>query len=265
MSTMEPPLLDVLPQRVKVAPQALPALEGRALADVIEWDVRNWSRALRFWKRHSSLDISRCRALEIGSRGGGLSLWLALQGAHVVCSDVKGPNERAVEKHARYGVSRLITYECIDARDIPYANQFDLVVFKSVLGALGSREDQGQTRAIAQMHKALKPGGELFFAENLAGSWLHVMLRRHLVSWGRRWQYVGPDEVTELMAPFADVTWAATGFLGTLGRSERQRSALALMDELLFNALVPSRWRYIGVGVARKAGVAHPGHRDASS
>ena len=220
------------------------------LRDVLEWDIRNWSIALRFWRQHSSLDFSKCSALEVGSRGGGLSLWLALQGARVVCSDISAPAATAVRKHERYGVSHLVTYERIDALDIPYANHFDVVVFKSVLGAVASYDRQ--LRAISEMHKALKPGGELLFAENLAGSWVHQFLRRRLVRWGRTWRYVTATELTALMAPFSRVRCQTSGVLGAFGRSERQRATLGAVDDLLFNAITPARFRYIAVGVATK-------------
>ena len=48
----------------------------------IGWDVRNWSRALAFWQRHLD-DSHPRRALALGERGGGLSLWLASQGIEV--------------------------------------------------------------------------------------------------------------------------------------------------------------------------------------
>jgi nucleoside-diphosphate-sugar epimerase len=49
-------------------------------ADFIEWDVRNWSVALDFWLAHTTQNFSTCSALELGSRNGGLSLWMGYKG-----------------------------------------------------------------------------------------------------------------------------------------------------------------------------------------
>ncbi|HET7039939.1 MAG TPA: methyltransferase domain-containing protein, partial [Gemmatimonadales bacterium] len=101
-----------------------------AVREFLEWDVRNWAVALEFWTGHTRLDLRSCSALEVGSRHGGLSLWLATLGARVVCSDLEGPTARARAKHAAAGVAARVRYESIDATRIPYAERFDLVVFK---------------------------------------------------------------------------------------------------------------------------------------
>jgi SAM-dependent methyltransferase len=220
-------------------------------ADFIEWDVRNWSRALPFWKAHSSQDLSRASILEIGCGSGGISLWLAGQeGARVTCSDIHGPQSVAVDKHNARGVSSLINYEALDATAIPYEEKFDVIVFKSMLGGIPTRELQA--RAIHGMHKALKRGGELFFAENLAASPAHKFFRRKFVKWGKLWRYVTIEEMQEFLSPFSSVNTRAMGFAGTFGRSEKQRNALAVFDEILLNRLMPRRWRYILLGVAKK-------------
>jgi SAM-dependent methyltransferase len=222
-------------------------------AEIVEWDVENWSAALDYWQRHSTLTLSTCTALEIGSRHGGLSLWLALAGASVVCSDLREPTDAAVRKHERYGVSKSVRYARVDALHVPYAEAFDLLVFKSVLGGIGyggGRERQRQ--AVSEMHKALKPGGELWFAENLVGSPVHRVLRDRFVDWAPRWRYVSMGELVEFLEPFASLTCHTLGVLGTFGRSERQRAILGRIDRLVVNALVPASWRYIAVGVARK-------------
>ena len=220
------------------------------LAEFIEWDVRNWSAALNYWKGHSTQDLSQCSVLEVGCGYGGISLWFALQGARVTCTDVNGPQDRVVRKHESYRVSHPIKYEPLNATDIPYENNFDIVVFKSMLGAIDKRELQA--RAISQMHKALKAGGELFFAENLTASGMHGFLRRKFVKWGELWRYVSPEEMNEFLSPFSIVNTLAVGFAGTFGRSEKQRTALGALDQLAFNRIVPEKWKYILLGVARK-------------
>jgi SAM-dependent methyltransferase len=227
--------------------------ENDKLTDYIEWDVRNWSAALEFWKSNTSQDLSKCSALEIGCNYGGLSLWLASQGARVTCSDLNGPRPEAVEKHREAGVSDAIKYEAVSALEIPYREEFDIVAFKSVLGAVGRPITKGsQARAIREIHKALKWGGELFFAENLTASPAHRYFRRRFVKWGASWRYLTIAEMLEFLKPFSEVSYTTFGFTGTFGRSEKQRDVLGRMDKALFDRIVPPGWRYIMAGVARK-------------
>ena len=219
----------------------------------VEWDVRNWATAPEFWARNTRLDLRHCDALEVGSRHGGLTLWLAQLGANVVCSDLEGPTERARTSHAAAGVSHRVRYENIDVTRVPYVGRFDLVMFKSVLGALdGPDRLATQADAVAQIHRALRPGGELFFAENLSASAAHRYLRRRFVGWGSRWRYVSISEMLGFLAPFHEVSYRTVGVCGALGRSQRQRAFLGAVDRAFLDKLVPERWRYIMIGVARK-------------
>lgn len=218
-----------------------------------EWDTENWSTALEFWTRHTRQNLEGCRALELGARHGGLSLWLAQQGASVVCSDLGGPSAQALKTHRRTGASARISYESIDATAIPHAGRFDVVVFKSVLGAVGRQGGrEAQAAAIREMHKAMRPGGELFFAENLAASPLHRYCRRRFVKWGARWRYVTIEDMREFLAPFSEVQLHTVGFLGVFGRTAAQRRLLSTVDRLCLSAVVPPSWRYVIVGLARK-------------
>jgi hypothetical protein len=133
----------------------------------------------------------------------------------------------------------------------------DIVLFKSMLGAIGSK--QGQARAVTEMHRALKRDGELFFAENLIGCPLHRFFRREFVRWGKTWRYVSVAEMEEFLAPFSDIQYRTVGFAAAFGRSEPQRNLLGIADKMLFNYTVPDRWRYIIVGVAKSntTGSAH--------
>lgn len=228
--------------------------DGAVISDIIEWDVKSWSTSLKFWLKESTLNMENSKGLEIGSRNGGLSLWLAMQGCHVICSDINGPTEKARELHNRYGLSNMIEYSNIDATDIPFDdNSFDVVVFKSVLGSIGhDNNKEAQAKAMEEIYRVLKPNGELFFAENLCASPLHKVLRENFVSWGRVWRYVSIDEMCEFLKRFSFKKYITTGFLAALGRSEGQRRALCTIDRLLANRFVPDRWKYIIVGVARK-------------
>lgn len=245
----------LLPTLIAVAVKLCGDAVGFDLTDVIEWDVPNWSLALDFWVQVSGLDLQRCRALELGAAHGGLSLWLALSGARVVCTDLRGPTPQAHALHRKYHVEDLIEYEAVDATSIPYANHFDLVIFKSVLGDIGrNNRPELQARAVGEMFKALKPGGELWFAENLSGAALHRLARR-CIKRGRLWRYLTGAEIEELLAQFADERHITAGFLGVFGRAGFVRNALGAVDRLLCNRLLPDRWKYVIVVRARKGDV----------
>lgn len=247
-------LLTLLPTLIAIAVKLCDDTIGFDLTDVIEWDVPNWSLALDFWVQGSELDLQHCRALELGAAHGGLSLWLALSGARVVCTDLRGPTPQARTLHRKYHVEDLIEYAALDATSIPYANHFDLVIFKSVLGDIGrNNRPELQARAVSEMFKALKPGGELWFAENLSGATLHRLARR-CVKRGRLWRYLTVAEIDELLAQFTHKQQMTAGFLGVFGRARFVRNALGAFDRLLCNRLLPDRWKYMIVVRARKGG-----------
>jgi len=227
-------------------------MDNTLLADIIEWDVRNWSRAIDFWQR--SVDWSRVETcLELGGRQGGLSLWLALKNKKVVCSDVKDVQSTAPAHHRKYNLDSLIEYRDIDATQIPYENHFDIIAFKSVLGGIGRHGNKAiQQAVIDQIHKALKPGGRLLFAENLVASPLHRYVRARFVRWGREWRYVTIAEMREFLRSYNRYELHTTGVLGALGRSERQRGLLARIDQGLLNYVTPPGWKYIVYGAAEK-------------
>jgi SAM-dependent methyltransferase len=220
--------------------------------EYVEWDVRNWSVALDFWLAHSTKSLAECRVLEIGADYGGLSLWLASRGAKVVCSDLFGVRPEAVARHRASDSAQRIEHQKIDAAKIPYTEEFDIVVFKSVLGGIVSDTNEPQLKVVREIHKALKKGGELFFAENLVASPLHMFFRRKLVKWGTTWRYLTIEEMNEFLAPFSEVRQRTIGFAATFGRNETQRNLLALADKHIFEKIVPERWKYIIAGVARK-------------
>jgi SAM-dependent methyltransferase len=215
------------------------------IRDVIEWDVRNWSRALSFWQRYLTGDAPRI-ALAIGERGGGLSLWLASQGIRVVCTDFGVSLEPAKDLHRRHDVSPLVTYADLDVTSIDYPDaSFDIVVFKSVLGALRTKERQVQ--AMNEIRRVLRPGGTLLFAENLVGSRLHAWLRSRFVPWDANWRYLDLQGDRDLFDGFGAVEFRTWGVLGLFGRSETQRDLIGLIDDRL-SPLVPAGWRYIVFG-----------------
>jgi SAM-dependent methyltransferase len=221
--------------------------------DIIEWDYVNWSEAIAFWHRKSSIHRGESKALELGARNGGLSLWLASLGCDVICSDINGPSEIARKLHRKYKLDSKITYTEMDATAIPYENTFDIIIFKSVLGGIGrNNQMELQIKTFNQIYKALKPGGELFFAENLIASPIHQFFRRRFVRWGSEWRYVSRKEIMDWTSNYSEIKLKSVGFLGAFGRNEWQRDLLGTLDRIFFNYTIPDSWKYIIIGVARK-------------
>lgn len=220
--------------------------------DIIQWDIKSWAKALVYWDNHIDWNTIQ-NGLELGGREGGLSLWLALKGKTMVCSDLKDVKTTAEQLHLRYNVSELINYQDIDATDIPYENHFDLIVFKSIIGGIGRNgQYELQKKVFAEIYKALKPGGKLLFAENLIASPMHRQLRKRFVKWGNTWRYLSIEEMKGFLKDFSSYELKATGFLGTFGRNENQRYLLATIDALFFNKVIPDNWKYICYGMAVK-------------
>lgn len=221
-----------------------------ALKDIFQWEVRSWSRALPLWEKH--LPVRRpLKALGVGEREGGLSLWLASKGIDVVCTDLGAFPPATRELHDHYGVRDRIGYAQADATALPFPDaSFDVVFFKSVIGALGSKERQ--LKATTEIHRVLKSGGVLLFAENLHGTVLHRWLRKRYVAWNSYWRYLEPNADRDLFAPFRELDDRTTGLLANLGRSEVQRDLLARLDGVIA-PLVPAARRTIWFGAATKA------------
>lgn len=217
------------------------------LREIIEWDCATWGQCIPFWEEVCSL-IPGSTALAVGERGGGLSLWLASRGLRVHCTDLNGPKPQAREAHARYGLLDVIQYESANILSLPYpAASFDVVAFKSVLGAL--REYSAQRKAMSEVHRVLKPGGVLLMAENLVGTPLHRWTRKRFVRWAEYWRYIELGEIPELLGGLRLFDLRTAGFLGAFGRTETQRNLLAIADRLI---TVPAKWRYAVFLIARK-------------
>ena len=221
------------------------------VADIIGWDVRTWSKAVDHWSAVLPPGGPVLRCLEIGAGPGGPSLWLALRGHDVTCSNFENTRDQAGPLHERYGVD-TITYENIDANAIGYDAEFDLIIFKSVLGGAGSSAAQ-QRDIVAGMHRALKPGGRLLFAENLRSTWLHRIVRAVAYRFrGTSWRYLTRRELDDMLGVFESHDLRTTGFLALFGMTEAQRRRLAAADDAVFNR-VPASWRYVAFGSATKA------------
>lgn len=188
------------------------------LKDIIGWDVVNWSYALKYWEQNTTLELSDCFGLEVGSDYGGLSTWLALKGSRVIYSDRWNPTRgKGPFLHKKYGIFQLIEYKKVDVTNIQYNSFFDVIMFKSVLGGIvynsGKEQlekasndvfrEELQRKAIKEIYKALKPGGEFFFAENLVGSQIHMFLRNKFRKSTLGWRYLTIEEIEDFSSIFS--------------------------------------------------------------
>ena len=213
--------------------------------DIVEWDVDNWWNYIDFINR-SNIDFKGKRILDIGGRYGGLSLYSALVGgAEILCTDKLPPSPKAIALHRRYGVSDKIRYEQMDVTAIPdkYNNFFDIVVFKSVIGAVEAYGSAHSGRLMAEnIKRVLKPGGVLIFSENLKSTRIHQLLRK---SNNFSWVYQDRDSIHALFSNMEIMDEKFFGFLGCFCRNEKIRPILSKMDKLI-SPIIPASWKYIG-------------------
>ena len=221
--------------------------------DILNWDVQTWAAALDAWEPVVAAAPPALRCLEVGAGPGGPTLWLAAQGHDVVCTNLADTEAQASPLHRRFGMLDRVEYRDIDLREgLPYRDEFDVVVFKSVLGGLG--DDPAFARSvIAEIHAALKPGGVLLFAENIRGSIVHRAARSLAYRMrGTSWRYPTLRELEGLLDVFDDLEISTNGVAAVLGPNERIRSTLAKLDAAGLARITPARWQYMAFGVARR-------------
>lgn len=226
--------------------QDIPEKEIRK--DAIGWDVENWKRAIDCW---STLDFAEPKKiLVIGEREGGLSLLIALNGYQCICSDARPLGELPLTLHVKHKVEPLIEYQHLDMTEIPYPDEaFDMVVFKSVVGALQKKETIN--KGFSEIHRVLRKGGAVVFADNLRASRLHQWARKRFTKWGENWYYPSIEEFDGFTSQFSSKNVRVLGLLVSFGRNEKQREIIGRMDKL-FEKMVPRLWRYIYSCVAKK-------------
>ena len=225
----------------------------KLLRDIVEWDVSTWRKAIFCWDRR--IDglpggAAGRRALEIGARGGGVTMYLARKGFDCVCSDRGETFADAKRLHAEYGVSDRVAYADADAAALPFEDAgFDVVAFKSVLGSVGkNRQDEKIDAAMAEALRVLKPGGMLLFAENLKATRVHLYLRRRLNRWGSAWNYLSLERMRALLAPLEELELHTYGFWGCFWKDH----PLTRAADALCCRRNPSRRHYMCYGAGTK-------------
>jgi ubiquinone/menaquinone biosynthesis C-methylase UbiE len=223
--------------------------------DIIEWDIAAWKVCLKYWdcvldKYKSKSDL---RGLEIGARNGGLTLYLSTKlDIEVYCSDLVNPKPAASELHSKYNLKN-IHYLSADAKRLPFEdNYFDIVAFKSVLGAVGRDNNfSDQKEAMREIKRVLKKDGILLFAENAEASSVHKVLRKMFISWSDYWRYISFEEMQELLKIFNSYDLKSSGFLNVFLRSESMKNVFSPVDNLVCK-IIPSDMKYILYGSAVK-------------
>jgi len=222
--------------------------------DIIGWDYINWGKSLEYFDDHINYNNIH-KVLELGadSQSSGYSLFFAKKGIQSVCSSYGKINNRLIERHKKYKLDNLISYEILDAKKITYKKEFDLICFKSMLGGICKNGNTQHAKTIFdQIHKALKPNGYLVFSENIESTIIHKFFRKNFIS--KSWNYFPKNELTNLMDDnFKNIKTHSIGLLGCFGRSESQKNYLGKIDEYLFNKIAPESWNYVFFGICQKA------------
>ncbi|WP_276133704.1 class I SAM-dependent methyltransferase [Polluticoccus soli] len=228
------------------------------VADIIEWDVLNWSQLIRFWTPIVEQLPKNSNILAIGERNGGLTTWLSLLGHKVVCTDRNFPTEKAKADHCRLRLTEKITYASLDIvhANLP-TNSFDLVIGKSVIGGLkadpsdrATRNFGVQRKAVDNVYALLKNGGYFLSAENMRGTQLMQRYRLHRHK-ERGWRYLGWEELPLLYEQFCLREVRSFGVLPTNFHSDTVNRACYWANRYILTTL-PKEYKYISFVVAQK-------------
>ncbi|WBW96364.1 class I SAM-dependent methyltransferase [Oceanirhabdus sp. W0125-5] len=225
----------------------------KLLNDIVEWDIYTWKNAVEHWDRYITSNIECCdgkKVLDIGARDGGTSLYFALKGFSVICSDLNGPTECAYKLHQKYDVHNMVEYKSIDGTDISYPdNYFDIVSFKSVIGGIGYDDNyDNMDKTFKEIYRILKPDGILFFAENTKASIIHQFLRKNFVKWGSKWHYMSIDELNSYINIYKESVVKTYGFFNCFYKNSKIINVL----DTLFNKIIKDNHKYMAYGHAIK-------------
>jgi hypothetical protein len=218
------------------------------IADIIEWDVFNWSRALDFWQTNSKLNCHNITALELGARKGGLSLWLSEFCQTVYCSDLTDTERHAKPLQMKYNKQNII-YTDINALTFNEKEKYELIACKSVLGAFNT---DNQNKVIENIFDALKNGGEFWMVKNLNSTYLHKLARKYCTNWGYGWTYLNLSKLPTSLNLFKESQYITFGLSAAFGRNNWQRNILGRADKYLFEKLTSNSQHYIIAAVYRK-------------
>ena len=226
-------------------------LSARELNDIINWDVETWKVILPVWEKELKLiNPVTATCIEVGSREGGISLWMTLKGFKITCSDIHYDLEEAKALHKKYKVTDQVRYQKTDLLNWEEPGKYDVIVFKSVLGALQTEERI--QKAVDNIYWNLKPGGLLLFAENNQGSIFHQYLRKNYTDWGSSWFYFDDHSLQRIFSKFEPGSLHYNGVLSVAGNRTFLKGLISGLDKFFLNKVIPRKLRYIVYGVFKK-------------
>lgn len=226
--------------------------------NIIGWDIENWAEIINVWQPILDSFPQGSKALAIGERNGGLSLWLAMIGFDVLCTDVTDISKDASVLHAKYKLKGEITYTTLDiVNGAPLQQEFDIIIAKSLLGGLKTERSDASTRgefarrkAVKNINTMLKPKGFFLAAENMQGSIL-LQLARKAAKKKQGWDYLKYKELPTLFSDFGTIQIKTFGILPTFFPWQPVNRVCYKLNKHLLNEL-PDDQKYIAVITAQK-------------
>jgi ubiquinone/menaquinone biosynthesis C-methylase UbiE len=158
------------------------------------WDLARFTNGAIYDAALDSLEPTHQRALDVGCGTGILSARLAATGRHVLGVDLSP----AMIRQARRKQTANLDFAIGDAERLPVAGQS----FDAVVSLISFHHYPHPDRALAEFHRALRPGGRLvlvIFDRNSR----YIELAQRVNRWtkpiaGRTWQKTA-DEALELV------------------------------------------------------------------
>lgn len=221
------------------------------LIDILNWDVPTWSEILPYWDNQlKNLDKSNAICIEIGAREGGISLWMALTGFQITCSDNYYDSDEAKKLHIKYRVEKKVFYKKVDVLNWNEKAKYDIIIVKSVLGALQT-EERIKT-AVENIYNNLNDDGIILFAENSRASFLHRLFRSKFTDWGKIWYYFDETSLKRIFKSFQILDFQFNGVSAVFANRLGLSKPFYKLDKYILNKIVPDKMKYMVYGYAKK-------------
>ena len=129
-------------------------------------------------------------------------------------------------------------------------NKYDVIIIKSVLGAL--QNEKMIEQAIKNIYENLKEGGILLFAENSKATFLHQQFRKRFTDWGNIWFYFDEKSIKRLFKKMKVIEVKYNGILAVFGNRIGLSKIFSKLDKLILNKIAPNKMKYMLFGYAKK-------------